>query len=159
MESIEKQLNKKFKGKRTQYGIVRSITGGNDGKIWLYLENGDQFRIYAADLRDLDSEEKVFSDLMNGVKKLDIPREVKFQLEEFVYRMNSRMVDAELSNRGYMSCFETLRDTIAKKNKTITNLKFIIEEALATEEKHYEEDETVPGWISLAKPELDKLKA
>ena len=36
-------------------------------------------------------------------------------------------------------------------NSKINHLRKIIEDALATEEKHYENDDTLPGWIMEAK--------
>jgi hypothetical protein len=47
--------------------------------------------------------------------------------------------------------------TISKfeqKNNTIVALRRIVEMALATEEKHYESEETLPGWIIEAREQF-----
>lgn len=65
-------------------------------------------------------------------------------ISEYFKYLKLQLIEALSSNRGHISTFDGFKEREKKMMR-------IIEDALATEEKHYDSNDSLPGWIIEAK--------
>lgn len=90
-----------------------------------------------------DGKEMVmFKEIISYLRTWGNPTELKRDQSplEYIQILTRHITSVECSNRGHQSTFSGMQEEIKK-------LKWILQNAVDTEEKHYESEETKAGWI------------